>query len=147
MSMSAHADPVVVDGAGVDETPAAVKAALELAPAATEDDVLAAIEHLSNAVHAGASKLVAQGIALRRVRRIHRSWALAFASRDPDGFACYLAVAPAEGFSTATAELAALIDERLARRGLAGALEDIAAEHPDLIAEVRREASATEEQP
>lgn len=141
MSMSAHADPAVVEGAGVDETPAAVKAALELAPATTEDDVLAAIAHLNDAIHAGATELVAQGIALRRVRRVRRAWALAFARRDPDGFARYLAVAPAEGFPTATAELAALIDERQARCGFAAALEDIAATYPDLIAEIRREAT------
>lgn len=138
-----------IPGAGVDETPAAAAIALGLDPAASEPEVLDAIARLRaplEELEELVRDMVDLAVGSRRVRRIHRAWARAFAQRDPEGFLRFLRLAPVVGFRTATAELAALVVERRPRRGFTGALAEVAAEHPELITEARREATATEGQ-
>jgi len=126
-----------------ESTPVAIKAALGLPAEASEDQVVAAAEHLHQETTRRRARrsrlLVAAAIELRLVRRTNRRWAEAFAARDPEAFRSYLEIAPREGFPTALEELIALVRERCTALAHADALERVAFDCPELIDEVRRE--------
>jgi len=120
--------------------------ALGLDEAASEPDILAAISAqrstpTDNDIRIRA--LADKAIALGRLSRRLRPWAVAYARRDPRGFAAFVECAPEQPVRSASWELVALARERSEESkgtiDLAAALNVIVREEPDLAAQVEEE--------